>query len=187
MTTIELPAHLTNASREALQEAVQVREESLVNLRSELAASNDQINAMNQAADQRDQELTQLREAVATGQESLRARSDEFVELARTHENFRRQVRAYAIKHNKDGQWCSEGTNEVLSDLGLPEYHPCFIGTATITVPVKITDTEDPYTAAHWVRAALEVNSSDTDVVVTDTPDISISQDALEHEDEEEE
>lgn len=83
------------------------------------------------------------------------------------HQEFRTSVRTHAIDTHKSGEWCLEGTNDGLSTLGLPQYNPVQTGKVTITVDVRVTDTESESVARSWIRDNVYVGSHDNDVDVT--------------------
>ncbi len=70
-----------------------------------------------------------------------RAQSD----MAQRHDEWRTAVRDAAIDHHVNGNWCKEGLNEALRDLGLETYETHFTVSVTmhITATVEADDEDD--------------------------------------------
>lgn len=104
--------------------------------------------------------------------EDTRTQPDELQRLLNEanlkHQTFRDQVRARIIKAHKDGDICLDGMNGGLRELGLDEYKPSWRGTVTIAVEVRVSGTDDVYTAREWARSAVRVSSVDDDVRIDD-------------------
>lgn len=94
--------------------------------------------------------------------------TSELDRVRRENRLFREQVRDRIIEAYKDGDICLSGMNRGLDDLGLAEYVECFYGTVTLTVEVRVDETEDEDVAAQWARDAIFASSQNDDVQVLD-------------------
>lgn len=117
--------------------------------------------------DIRDAHIAQLQADLAEARHHLATRES-------AHERFETQVRDMAIRLYHEGQWCFDGLNSHLSELGLAEYTPGFTVEATLTVNLNVLHTASEDTAKAWVHQALGVTSNDDDVVLADQVSVEV-------------
>lgn len=89
------------------------------------------------------------------------------VEAQRELEAFKVQVRERALQCKEDENWCDDGFNSAMRDLGLPELVRVWRGRVTIEVDVEVINTDNEDTARNWARGAMQQpGSNDGDVKV---------------------
>lgn len=93
--------------------------------------------------------------------QTLRAR---ITEIRTQDSTFRADVREALIHRRNTTSWCLPGTNAALDDLDLEQISLEFTGTVTVQVEVTVRNADDRDTAESWLKSAIRVESTDSDV-----------------------
>lgn len=91
-------------------------------------------------------------------------------------ESFKQRVRETAIEVHKEQEWCREGLNERLEQLGLDPYSPTFCVTALVTVTGTV-EADDRNAAQSAFTSNLRVDTQDEDQLY----DLDVSEVTVRH------